>query len=501
MDGGEKAFQGKSHASLLTAILSADSPTMATTPAAPRWLERTVRRCLAKDPEARYQSMRDVVLDLQMPPVEAVSPGPPVRSRWHVWALSAAIVALAGSSVLLWSRADSVAGTADKPVRRFSFNLPTGAITPVISPDGSQFVFVQGSPPRLWVQALDQRHPRELEGTTGASKPFWSPDSRFIAFFASTQVRKVPAQGGPVTTITDDAFSPYERQGAWSPDGSQVAFTAQSPTKVYLAPAAGGRATLALDIQPGDGYFVDPLFLPGEAGRGKLIAVGVEASESTIFLQDLRTGRKERLATGTRPTYAASGHLIFSRDGIWALPLSPGTASPGGEPFPIVADGIDPSVANDGSLLYQDPGGGMKQVFWFDRSGRRRAAIGKPMRSINGPSLSRSERFVALTGGDAGNPDIWILDTVRATNSRLTMAPGVEASVAWTANDQEVIYWKTEEAAKGVDIVVQKTDGSQAARGLVVRPGYQYFMSSSPDGRFLFYAVETLPESHLTSHI
>ncbi len=142
-----------------------------------------------------------------------------------------------------------------------------------------------------------------------------------------------------------------------------------------------------------------------------------------------------------------------------------------------------------------DPGGGMRQLFWFDRAGRRQAEIGKPMRLIDSPSLSRSERFVALSGGDLAGLDIWILYAVRATNSRLTTAGGVEAAPAWTSNDQETIHWKTEEGTKGVDIFIQKADGREAARALVARPGFQYFMSSSRDGRFLFYTIGEPPRT------
>ena len=492
---GQKAFQGKSHANLMGAILTAEPASMAANPAVPVWVERMVKRCLAKDPDARYQSMRDLVLDLQAAPREGTEAAAPVRARWQVWAMTAALAGLAGLNLVQWFKTGSaVSGRVDKPVRRFAFDVPAGAINPVISPDGNQFVYVQGSPPMLWIQALDQKKPRELAGTAGASKPFWSPDSRIVAFFAASEVRKVAVQGGqPPITVCDDAFCPYERQGAWSPDGAQIAFTAKSPTKVYLASAAGGPARLAVDIQGSDGYFLDPLFLPGDVGKGKLVVVVVERSEARIVLQDLATGRRESLANGMRPAWEASGHLVFWRDGIWARPISINTGRPVGEPFPIASEGLDPSVAGDGTLIYQDAGGAMKQLFWLDRAGRRQTAIGKPMRTINSPRLSRNERLVAVGGGDQINEDLWIVDAARATNNRLTTAPGVETNPVWTANDEEIVHWKSEEGTKGVDIFIQKADGSGAPRALVAKPGFQYFMSSSPDGRYLFYQTSDGP--------
>ncbi len=485
---GQKAFQGKSYSSLVGAILSADPPPMSVRPFTPASLERLVRRCLAKDPEDRYQSMRDVVLDLQMPPQETSAT--PVRtSRWP-WAAVVVLVALAGLNIVQWLRTGPPNNNLGSPVRRFAFDLPPGAINPVISPDGRHFVYVQGSPPRLWVQDLNQRQPRELAGTAGASKPFWSPDSRFIAFFALNEVRKVAVQGGPAVTVCEDAFCPYERQGAWSPDGSQIAFTAKSPTLIYFASASGGPARLVVNRQGSDAWFVDPLFMPGESGKGKLIFV--EGRQSKIILQDLATGRREILATGTRPCFSATGHLIFSRGGIWAMPISLRTGGPEGEPFSIAPEGADPSVADDGTLTYQDAGGGMKQLHWYDRAGRKQAPIGKPMRTIFAPKLSRDERLVAVAGGDQPTEDIWILDIARSTNSRLTTAPGSEGQPGWTSKDKEIIYWKSV-GSDDVDIMIQRADGSAAPRALVARPGSQYFSGISADGRHLFYNTREDP--------
>jgi serine/threonine protein kinase len=147
---GQKAFQGKSYSSLLGAILSADPPPMSVKPFTPSWLERLVKRCLNKDPEDRWQSMRDVVIELQTPPQESAAVGSSKAARWPwavilPWAVAALFAIAAGFAS--WSARSGA--TAALAVERFSIDLPDAdAVVPdeghpilAISPDGSRLAY------------------------------------------------------------------------------------------------------------------------------------------------------------------------------------------------------------------------------------------------------------------------------------------------------------------------------------------------------------------------
>jgi serine/threonine-protein kinase len=182
---GQKAFQGKSYSSLLGAILSADPPPMSVKPFTPSWLERLVKRCLQKDPEDRWQSMRDVVIELQTPPQESDAVGPPKASRWF-WTVAALAGALALAIVVAgagWYRATRPAEL--KPLVRLDVDLgpdvslgaPTGALAGgaavIISPDGTRLVYV--SKGKLFTRRMDQPKATELMGSEGAYGPFFHP--------------------------------------------------------------------------------------------------------------------------------------------------------------------------------------------------------------------------------------------------------------------------------------------------------------------------------------
>src|SRR5262249_52942959 len=173
--------------SLLGAILSSDPPPMPVKPVTPPWLERLVRRCLQKEPDDRYQSVRDIVLDLRLPPADTASAK--VRSNWLPWAAAAAFLVVAVTAWGLWLRGR--AGPS-LPVA-FTVEPPAGASLPplgvieegsAISPDGRTLAFVatnQKSETRLYVRPLDSLDGRALPGTEAAGNPFWSPDSKTVA--------------------------------------------------------------------------------------------------------------------------------------------------------------------------------------------------------------------------------------------------------------------------------------------------------------------------------
>ena len=263
---GQKAFQGKSYSSLVGAILSADPPPMSVKPFTPAWLERLVRRCLAKDPEDRWQSMRDVVLELEMPPQETAAV-PARMSRWP-WAVAAVCLVVGVLGWGTWMRRPSEPALPAK----FEVNPPEGGrFSPInspaggsaISPDGRTLAFVATmakGETLLYVRPLESLEARALPGTEEAGRPFWSPDSKSLAFVAGGKLKRIDVAGGSPITLCDVRIG---RGGTWNEDG--VILFGNQLAGLQRIPASGGTPSpvTQLNKEAGETAHYYPQFLPG----------------------------------------------------------------------------------------------------------------------------------------------------------------------------------------------------------------------------------------------
>jgi serine/threonine protein kinase len=253
---GKKAFEGKSQASLIGAIMHADPLSLSTLqpPISPT-LERIVRKCLAKDPGERWQSAKDLHDELKwiaeggtaVAPVGARTRTPwPERAAW--------ITAAAGVLIALFSFLRPVPVPATGDVVRLSILAPdktlftgqsyitVGVPQLAVSPDGRAIVFAAAAPgakPTLWLRSLDAVTAHSLPGTEGAESPFWSPDNRWIGYFADAKLKKIPASGGPSQVIAANASD--NRQASWGPDDTII--FARGSTGVLRVPSSGGMVT------------------------------------------------------------------------------------------------------------------------------------------------------------------------------------------------------------------------------------------------------------------
>ena len=264
---------------------------------------------------------------------------------------------------------------AETPLRRFAIAPPASVAmnlgesifdnTVAISPNARHIAFVEaGAQGRLWVQDLDQEQPRAIEGTEGATSPFWSPDSTFIGFAAGGQVKKVSVQGGLAGRVCD-LPAVHFHGGTWSPDGEVIVFSSgpqAQPHSLYQVPARGGVAGVLLAAEDLDEasegaakYTVWSHFLPPEAGARVLVLTYGSISEQTMVVQDLETGRRELLGPGAAPVYSNSGHLLYATSptssDLWALPFSLETLRATGEAFPVSDDSRDATAAADETLV------------------------------------------------------------------------------------------------------------------------------------------------------
>jgi eukaryotic-like serine/threonine-protein kinase len=523
MATGRKAFTGSSQASLIGAILRDDPPAITEiAPMTPPALNRVVKTCLAKDPEDRFQTAHDVKLQLQWIAEggsQAGLPAPVVAKRrsrerlaWIVAALALAAAVLAGYG---WLRRSPIPASRVRswllPPSHADFSLADadgGALT--ISPDGRYATFAskgEGNKTTLWLEALADGAAHPIAGAEKAKFPFWSPDSRFLAFFDDGKLQKVDVSGGPALTICEASDG---RSGGWNSDGV-ILFSPDPTNGILRVSAAGGKPTPAtkLDLAKGETTHRWATFLPdgqhflymaashGAGTRNEVNAIysgALDSSERTLVLQ----ARSNVLY--------ASGFLLYVRDGILvAQRFDPAARRLSGEPMPV-AQGVqyDPGffrgsfAASDGGLLVYGTGAGTPktQLRFFDLTGRPVGEpIGEPAEYSSIAVSFDGQRVAAgIAEPGTGLPNLWLLDA-RGAHGRLT-ATGPTDFAAWSPDGSQIAYSRVEAGGPGATVYVKPVNGGPervAARfdGLSAKPS-----DWSPDGRFL--AVEVNGPQHKT---
>src|SRR5207253_3128988 len=335
MLSGRRAFHGESAADTMSAILKEDPPDLSDTnqnvsPA----LERLVNHCLEKNPEARFHSASDLAFAL-----EALSGSAPVSSQ-TMTAFSASPISARLVKRLPWIVAGTLAlgllitiallissfrrTPARTNIIRASILPPEGAnYLPrnqfALSPDGLRLAFVGRSgdgKQLLWVRSLGAPTAQPLAGTDDATFPFWSPDSRFVGFFAQTKLKKIDASGGPPQTICD---APNGRGGTWNRDGV-IVLAPDNFSPLYRVSASGGSTTVVTKLDDSKLQTTHrwPCFLPD--GRHFLYRAGTTSAATQkesngIYLGALDSLEQKLIVrTDTSPVYE-SGHMLFIRDG------------------------------------------------------------------------------------------------------------------------------------------------------------------------------------------
>jgi eukaryotic-like serine/threonine-protein kinase len=496
---GQKAFQEKNYSSLVAAILGADPPPMSVRPFTPSWLERLVRRCLQKDPEDRYLAMHDIVLDLRSPAPEYASPTR--SSRWP-WAVAAVSIIAAVMGWGMWLRNASV---PPLPVATMVGPPEGSTLTPIatmagsaISPDGRTLAFVatnERGDALLYVRPLGSLTARALPGTFDAGRPFWSPDSKSLAFIAQGKLKRTTLSGGEPVSLCDASQG---RGGTWNDEGV-ILFGTNSAQGVQRIPAAGGVPTLVthIDKEAGEFHHYYPQFLPGGRDFFYLI-VSHDTGKSGIALGslDAKSGSKAKIIAQTEygARYDAASKRLLYIQGQGSLMarrfgLSPPLLT--GDPM-MVAEGVRTSAANgyadfsvseNGTLCYGQRGDTGKLRFgWRDRSGKLLRTVGEPVEALGSFSLSPEGTRVAYSAGpDLIQADVWVMDLTSGLDTQISFKNG--QSPRWSAdgrfvyyNNQGGIYRKPADGSGEEELL---TKGGQTDRGSTV----------SPDGKTLLFGT------------
>jgi Tol biopolymer transport system component len=498
MATGRKAFEGKSQAALISAILK-DEPALvsAVAPMTPPALDRVVKTCLAKDPEDRFQTAHDIKLQLQWIAEGGSQVGLPApvaqrrKSRERLaWGLAAAAtVAAAILGVGFVRRAP-----ARPRLVRFEIANPEGITTidaPRISPDGRHLAFNatdSSGKTRIWVRPLNALVAQPLAGTEGTTRPFWSPDSRSLGFFAEGKLNKIEVSGGPAQKICD---APSGADGSWSPEGV-ILFDGRTNDPIYRVSAAGGTPVAAVKAEASrkETEVGWPEFLPD--GRHFLyMANGQKAEDNAYRIGSLDSTESKALAPAqTLVTYAPPGYLLFVREKtLVAQPFDARALKTTGEPIPLAehigtnSQGLARfSVSRDGTLAYRTGESG-NRFLWVDRSGKEGETVGDPGENRN-PAFAPGGDRLAFNLADprSGKRDIWVRDLKRGVSSRFTFGAGDAFCPLWSPDGRRMVF------TVGVDLFEKAVEGQGEEKLLLKSDELKFACDWTRDGRYIAFS-------------
>jgi serine/threonine protein kinase/Tol biopolymer transport system component len=506
MATGKRAFEGKSQASLIGAIMHAEpAPVSQLVPATPPELERLVRACLVKDPADRLQSAHDVKLQLAWladgatssqfsSAAAAVTPvTAPKRSRWPLIAIGAlggaAILALAMMMIPHGGTSD----TTTTPPQRYTLgNAPLDASsTPVISPDGS-YVVISGNDNgtrRLYRRNLTSFELTPIAGTDDAKAPFFSPDGTWIGFCTPSAIKKVPVAGGVAQTIVTE---PQVDSADWGRD-DMIYFCPREGgdelTALARVPASGGTpVTVAvLDTTASEAEAWLPEILPD----GKTVLISVSGGSSSFHIDAVTPDGKRThlIENAVVSRYVEPGYLLYTdlvSQAVLAVPFDAGAVKITGAAVPLT-DPVDPNycfdVSADGKIVYVPVAGAGegRELVWLSRDGAAELVM-DTRGPFTQPRVSPDGKRILLRK-TATNCELWMFDVERASLARIVQGSDNHDPV-FSPDGRRIAY---AEVNAGGHMVAQTVEGS---REIVTIPtGNERGHPASWAGDLLVYTV------------
>jgi len=517
---GQRAFQGKSRLGVASAILEKEpTPLSSIKPMTPPALDHAIRRCLAKEPERRWQSAADLAAELQWlaePGSQAgvALSGVPLRKlrEWMGWALALLVAIIAVIAAVGWRR-------ATRPVLRplirigaelvpgpgmFTFRLDETLLAKwqpgtflALSPDGSRLAVsirdADGNG-RLATRRLDENQFKALPGSENPTSPFFSPDGQWIAFFGNGKLRKIPVQGGAPALLCDAGNFP---SGSWGDDGNIVA-ALSSQGGLSRVPSTGGVPTPVTELKKGEIMHRWPQVLPGSRAVLFTAYTGGGAEESSIDILSFKTNERRTVVRGGvmgRYLVASNGagYLVYlHQNTLLAAPFEISNLAVAGATQPILDDVTaitatspgDFDFSRNGTFVYisgkSEP---ERSIFWLDHTGKTTPLHATPG-FYNGMRFSPDgKRLVFASGYDAlGRGDLWVQYLERNTITRLTSIPGASQSPVWSADSKYILFSVRHQPNAGLYWI--RSDGAgepqQVADTEIGSPS-----SFSPDGKRL----------------
>ena len=508
---GRPPFSGRTKTSLIASILSSEpKPITELAPASPPTLDRIVKRCLAKDPDDRWQTASDLGAELKWVAEGGASAGTvaPTSSASKTrerlaWLVSGALAITLIIAAIWWR--------ASRPIEQtlyFSASLPFPAHDMAMAPNGHTLAVVAyrefARNNVIWIYELGSPAARTLPDTEGATFPFWSPDGQFIAFFADGKLKKLDISGGPVQAICDASSG---RGGTWNKNGV-IVFTpdARLGGGLYRVSASGGTPIQIStpDINRGEQSHRWPMFLPDGTHYLFMAArFGGQVEVNAIFVGALDSSEKRFLVQASaNASYAEPGYLLFCRDkdllaqrfDVQRLALTgePATLLTGIQYHPQIRRAV--FATSDRRFLVAQSGSGVaiSQPLWFDRNGKNLGAVGKP--DVYGNVfLSPNEKSLAADKTDMAtqnqNADVWTFDLHGGSAKRLTFDPSNHATAVWSPDGSRLIY--TSNRLRNFDLYMKSSDGTQEEKNMAQGEVDKWPNDWSRDGRYIIYMRST----------
>jgi Tol biopolymer transport system component len=522
MLSGRQTFSGESAIEVMNAILKEEAAELSETKARiPPALDKIVRRCLEKKPEQRFHSAHDLgyALDAvastsssglnlmevaQAPDTTTLAKRPGWRERVWMFATSVLAVVLLVSFVVWFRRAEPAAQMV-----RFSLLAPekTSFAEPsfAISPDGRRLAFSATDATGntlLYLRPLNSFSAQPLLGTESAALPFWSPDSRSIAFFSAGKLKRVEVSGGAPQTLCEVKNA---GGGSWNREGVII----MAPTNggaLYRVPATGGVPTALTTVDQSRGEISHwlPQFLPD--GHHFLYYVSRrQAGESGLYVGSLSDKATQHALSSDYNAVYAAGYLLFVRNGaLMGQVFDTSALKLVGEPF-LIAEQVKTynivphlSVAENGTLVFQSGGAQAPQLVWFDRSGKQLGTVGEPADYSN-PSLAPDGKRLAVGVRDPKTEkrDIWLFDLARGARSRFTFDPADDLNPVWSKDGGRIYFTSDRKGQR--DIFQKKVNAAEEEELISTSSEIKNVCDLAPDGRLLIYNTNPRRESNDTT--
>jgi eukaryotic-like serine/threonine-protein kinase len=510
MATGKRAFEGKSQASLIAAILEREPPLMSSLqPMTPAALDRVVKKCLAKEPERRWQAASDVCDELEwiaeggsqlaLLPTHAAKGGRSLGRREIIFGSGASLLAAAVTGIAAWRLKPS----PSQPVTRTVITLPPGQQLAglengpalALSPNGTLLAYVarQAGVQQLYLRTMDNLDARPIPGTEGAIEPFFSPDGQWLGFFAGGKLRKVSVSGGAALTLSDAVNS---AGASWGSQGMIAFAPAADLSPLQQVPETGGTPQALTRFDKGEVTHRWPDFLPGS--KAVLFAGGGNVNYFTdahVVVQAVGTGERRNLSQGgTNPRYASTGHLVYAQGGnLMAVPFDSQRLAVIGAAIPVVEDVLQStssgaaqySISTTGSLVYVSGAVQSAQckLVWVSRDGEARPLVA-PAHAYLGPRVSPDGRRVAVAIQEQ-EAQIWQYDLARETLTRLTFEGNNNVAPSWTPDGKRIAFISNSAGAQNIFWLL--ADGSGGLERLATSQYTQVPMSWSADGQMLAF--------------
>jgi serine/threonine protein kinase/Tol biopolymer transport system component len=504
---GKRAFAGDTPATVISAIIKDDPPPLVELqPLVPSALDAIVRTCLEKDPDERWQNAHDLVSQLRwiqlsgsQPHMSVGSLGKISRRRIYIYSalalcglLAIATGVAAGRFLQTEAPRESIRFTIAEPAGT-TFSPNPAAPFAAVSPDGRYIVFDSSLSPglgALHLRSLNDTVARRLPGTDNGWLPFWSPDSKYVAFFADGALKKTAIATGGVETICKiDGFE----GGTWNHD--DVVLFSKGPAGIFRVDASGGEpvAVTKLDESRNEVYHRAPIFLPD----GKHFLYSTQPGNDIFYASLDGTAPRRLLTADARALYSPPGFLLFARNGaLFAQKFDAKQGRLSGDPVRI-ANSVRTtpgngraafSVSQTGVLVYRSASDrNTTTVRWIDRSGKREGVLleGAEYFAV---ALSPDESRLAFhRHEEPSGGGIWVKNLVRGDTIRLTSDPSHNIDPTWSPDGQRIVF--TSYRNRGSDFYVRAANGTGEDELLFKSEERKEFPRWSPDERFLIYQV------------